>query len=174
MVLAAASLATCTGASSRAPIDASPSLATSSVSGSQVLLSPGPSPLVPSLAASWPPEETILSAGGARAASGLQAVSGCSEADLRAEIVELRWALADQPGSAQRIDVTIFSELFADGRYESSPLLVADQSSFQWVRVSPGAVHFWRVLTLHADGWIPSETARFTPGACIGDYVSPP
>ena len=174
MVLAAASLATCTGASSRAPIDASPSLATSSVSGSQVPRSPGPSSLVPSLAASGPAENTVLPPGGQGAASGLQAVSGCSETDLRTEIVELRWALAHQPGSAQRIDVTIFSELFDDGRYESSPVLDADQSSFQWLGVSPGAVHFWRVLTRHADGWIPSETARFTPGACIGDYASPP
>jgi hypothetical protein len=118
------------------------------------------------------PDETILSGGGARAASGLEAVAGCSETEPRTETLKLRWALADKPGSAQRIAITIYSELFDDGRYESSPLLLADQTSFDWDGVAPGAVHFWRVLTRHPDGWVPSETARFTPGACIGDYAT--
>jgi hypothetical protein len=140
-------------------------------------MSPAPSSTTPSFEVSSPttsraPDETILSGGGARAASGLEAVAGCSNTEPRTETLELHWALADRLGSAQRIDITIYSELFDDRRYESSPLLGADEKSFDWDGVSPGAVHFWRVLTRQADGWVPSETARFTPGACIGDYAT--
>ncbi len=85
--------------------------------------------------------------------------------------MQLQWMLATERGTAQRVDVTIFSEKFDDGRYQTSGTLPRDRSSLQWDRLAPGAVHFWRVLTLHRNGWVPSEVGRFTPGACIADYV---
>ena len=158
---------------------ASVAACTSCVASNQAMTTPNPpshaqSSGGPSATTSGVPAETILPVDDRRAASGLEAVAGCSETEPRSETLELRWAVADEPGRAQRIDMTIYSELFDDGRYESSPLLAADQTSFDWDGVSPGAVHFWRVLTLQTDGWAPSETARFTPGACIGDYVTSP
>ncbi len=173
MVSAAALLAACRSGSAPATNEASRSPGASSVTASPPAAPSASSP-VSSPMTSGAPDETVLPAGGPQAASGLQAKSGCSATEPRTETLELQWVLAKQPGTAQRIDVTIYSELFDDGRYDSSPLLSADQTSFAWDGVSPGAVHFWRVLTLHADGWAPSETARFTPGACIGDYVSSP
>lgn len=162
-LVSAASLAACTSGVARSQAITSP-----------VPLSPAPFSDGPSPTTSGTPAETILPVDGRRAARGLEAVPGCSETEPRAETLVLRWAIADQPGSAQRIDITIYSEAFDDGRFESSPLLAGNQTSFDWDGVSPGAVHFWRVLTLHADGWVPSEKARFTPGACIGDYVTSP
>jgi hypothetical protein len=169
---AASMLTACRSGSAPATNEASQSLGPSSAATSPAT-QPSASSQVSSPTAGTP-DETILPAGGSRAASGLGAIAGCSETEPRMETLELRWARADQPGGAQRIDMTIYSELFDDGRYESSPLLAADQTSFDWDGVSPGAVHFWRVLTLQTDGWAPSETARFTPGACIGDYVTSP
>ena len=139
---------------------------------------PGTSPTTrptgpgPSATTRGNPEDAVLASGGPGAASGLEAKPSCSSAEPGRNIMQLQWMLASERGTAQRVDVTIFSEKFDDGRYQTSGTLPRDQSSLQWDRLAPGAVHFWRVLTLHRDGWVPSEVGRFTPGACIADYVS--
>jgi hypothetical protein len=119
------------------------------------------------------PDGTIAPPGGPGAATGLEAELRCSSTEPRQGVVEFRWIVATQPGTAQRVDVTIYSERFDDSRYESSGTLEPDRSSLSWDRFFPGAVHFWRVLTLHGNTWVPSKVGQFTPGACIGDFVSP-
>lgn len=109
-----------------------------------------------------------------RAATDLVATSTCDPADPRLEVVELRWSPAATVGSAQRVDVTIFSETFDDDRFTSSRNLPSDAAALDWTDVSPGAVHFWRVVTLQPVGWVASETAQFTGAACIGDDASSP
>ncbi len=119
------------------------------------------------------PTGMILAAGGPGAASGLEAELACGTTDPGQALLNLRWHPASSPGTAQLVEMTIFSEKFDDGRYDTSSALSADQSTALWDRVAPGAVHFWRVLTLHDQGWIPSAVALFTPGACIADMMSP-
>jgi hypothetical protein len=119
------------------------------------------------------PTGMILAPGGPGAASGLVAELACGSTDPSQELLNLRWQPASSPGAAQLVEMTIFSEKFDDGRYDASSTLSPDQSTVVWDRVAPGAVHFWRVLTLHDQGWIPSAVARFTPGACIADMMSP-
>ena len=109
-----------------------------------------------------------------RAATDLHAIAGCSPVDPTHARVELGWAPAARDGRAQRIDVTIFSPRFDDGRFESRPILSPGDSRATWDDVGPGALHYWRVLTLQGDVWVSSEVARFTPGACIGDAVGSP
>lgn len=127
----------------------------------------------PSVIKSGGPEGRIGPSGGPGAATGLEAELRCSSTEPGQGVVELRWTVATQPGTAQWVEVTIYSERFDDGRSQSSGTLPPDRSSFSWDRFFPGAVHFWRVLTLHGDTWVPSEVGRFTPGPCIGDFVSP-
>lgn len=109
-----------------------------------------------------------------RKATDLVATSTCDPADPRREVVELRWSPAATVGSAQRVDVTIFSETFDDDRFASSRDLASDAAALDWTDVSPGALHFWRVVTLQPAGWVASETAQFTGAACIGDDASSP
>jgi hypothetical protein len=165
MLLAIALLAACAGQ----PPDSTADSTTVAHPGpplSSHRTNPGSSATVPRS-----PDVSIHAPGGSSVASGLAATLRCSSADPRTGIVELRWRPAAQRGSAQRVDVTKFSERFDDGKYETSKPLPSDRSSLQWAQVSPGAVHFWRVLTLHGHGWASSRIGRFTLGACIGDYV---
>jgi hypothetical protein len=144
-----------------------------STAESTTVAHPGPPQTRPGSSVTVPrsPGGSIHTPDGSSVATGLAATFRCSSADPRTGTMELRWRPAAKRGSAQRVDVTKFSERFDDGKYETSKLLPSDRSSLQWGQVSPGAVHFWRVLTLQGHGWASSRIGRFTPGACIGDYV---
>ena len=116
-----------------------------------------------------PPDIPILPPGGPRAATNLQSEVDC-EAPGKA-IARLNWTLATSPGSEQRVDVTIYS--FEGDEFESTGQLPPDQSSLVWERLRGQAIHDWRVLTLHADGWVPSETGSFEGPTCVGEDLEP-
>jgi hypothetical protein len=109
---------------------------------------------------------TPMPPGNPAAATGLHSEVDC-EVPGKA-IVKLSWKIASIPGSAQRVDVTIYS--FDEDKFDSSELLPPDQSSFVWDRLRGQAIHDWRVLTLHPEGWVSSETAGFEGPTCVGDF----
>jgi hypothetical protein len=122
---------------------------------------------------SVPPTDHAIARDGAEAADDLTARPFCSSGQPEEELAELRWTPSREQGSIQLVDVTIFSPRFDDGRFERSDKLSAMRTSMTWDLVSPGAVQFWRVLTLQGDRWVSSKVARFTPPPCIADVVSP-
>jgi len=119
-------------------------------------------------------QEVILPAGGAGAATKLKAEVYCDDVDLRRGIARLTWTPAASPGGEQRVDVTIYRRGLERGAFESSGPLSADKNSLVWDRVKGQAIHHWRVLTQHADGWAPSETGVFEGPPCVLDSTVPP
>lgn len=124
--------------------------------------SPAPSPTTPSLGG------PVLVAGGKRAASNLESQSGCSDDELGKGFVDLKWTPATQRGQEQKLQVTIYREGFETGNFQTSEALSPGRPSYRWSRVEGQAIHYWRVLTRHSDGWIPSETAKFEGPSCVG------
>lgn len=110
-----------------------------------------------------PPDES------GRAASDLKADGRCREDNPRRGVVDLRWAAATVAGVEQRVQLTIFPEGFETGRYFLSESLPPDATALVWDQPQGQAIHQWRVLTRSDDGWVPSETARFTGPMCISD-----
>jgi hypothetical protein len=94
----------------------------------------------------------------------------CSRTELRKGIAKLRWTVARHPGSAQRVEVTIYRDGFERGRFESSEPLPPDQSSLAWERLDPGIIHYARVLTRHGEEWVPSTTVSFQGPTCVADF----
>jgi len=111
----------------------------------------------------------ILDTAGSAAASGLQAMVGCSESEPRNGIAKLSWDIAPKSGSSQRVVMTIFRDGFITGRFQKSEPLASDETSLVWERLEPGIIHFWRVLTLQPDRWVASETATLDPPMCVAD-----
>lgn len=127
----------------------------------------------PTSTPSVPSDVPILPPGGPGAATNLQSTTECSTDQPREGIAHLSWTLARNPGEAQRVDVTIVRDGFERGDFQSSPTLTPDESSFAWQPTSPGLIHAWRALTLHSDGWVPSETGTFQGATCVADFVTP-
>jgi hypothetical protein len=122
-----------------------------------------PAPPIPVEVAMLPPD-------GPQAATRLSAKPGCTNS--REPVATLRWRPADERGTEQRVIVTIFPE-FDQGQFETSRPLASDRSSLTWRRVHGQAIHSWRVLTRHGDGWAASKTARFQGVVCPADYAGP-
>jgi hypothetical protein len=123
-------------------------------------------PPAPRLAAGVP----VLSPGGDAAATQLRVTDvECSDSDGGLAVADLRWAPAADRGDEQRVAVTIYPGGFDRGQFESSAALSADRAAMTWPRVHGRAFHFFRVLTLHEDGWHPSATVKFEGVACIYD-----
>jgi len=122
-------------------------------------------PTVPTLSPT--PDAPILEPGGPAAATNLQSEVECAQPGEA--IARLSWSPAANPGTAQRVDVTIYKDGFSMGVFESSELLPPDQSSLDWEELSTGLNHRWRVLTLQPGGWVPSEIAIFKGPICVGD-----
>ena len=145
-------------------LDASPGVSqahrSATLTPSAVSATPIPFPTLP-------PGTPILSPGGARAATGLAAETECSQTVPSRGNAKLIWTTAVNRGAEQRVIVTIYS--FEDGPFETTEPLPPDQTSLVWTRVHGQAIHFWKVLTLQADGWAPSETAEFEGPACISN-----
>jgi hypothetical protein len=116
-------------------------------------------------------EEPILEPGGPGAASDLRSEVFCSRLERRKGLARLEWTPAQEPGTAQQVAVTIFKDGFETGQFERSERLPPSQSSLAFEDVQGQALHRWRVLTLQPEGWVPSETARFTGPVCIGDVI---
>lgn len=114
-----------------------------------------------------PPGVPILPPDGAQAASGLGAQVGCDNRGL--PFAQLSWTPAASRGSEQRVQVTLSG--FEGSQAEVSDPLPPDRSSFRWVRLHGQAIHSWRVLTRHAEGWAPSETRTFQGPTCPVDIV---
>ena len=112
---------------------------------------------------------SLLPPGGLGAATGLQATVDCSQTEFRKGVARLNWTLASRRGSEQMIEVTIYG--FDGGAVERSGSLQPGQYSLVWDQLHGQAIHFWRVLTLHPDGWAPSETASFIGPLCVADMV---
>lgn len=116
-----------------------------------------------------PAGAVVLATGGSGAATELDADVDCNTVEPRHGLFTLHWRPAQEPGTEQRVQVTIFRDGFAQGLYEASGPLAPDRSSFEWHRVHGRAIHLWRVLTRHESGWTASETARVTGPVCIYD-----
>ncbi len=105
------------------------------------------------------------------AATHLQAEVDCSHTELRKGVAQLRWTPAARPGREQRVAVTIFRDGFERNAVELSEPLSSTQSSLVWKPTQPGVIHFWRVLSLQANGWAPSAVANFQGATCVADFV---
>ena len=110
---------------------------------------------------------TVLAVKEDRAASSLDSRVYCSEDEPGKGSADLTWVPATKRGQEQKLQVTIYRNGFDSGDFKLSESLPPGKSSYTW---SPQgqAVHQWRVLTRHPDGWIPSETARFEGPSCVG------
>jgi len=114
--------------------------------------------------------EVFLPVGGVGAATKLEAEVHCDEVDPRRGMVRLSWTPAATGGGEQRIDVTIYRRGLERGAFESSSLLSADKNSLVWDRIKGQAIHHWRVLTQHTEGWAPSDTGVFEGPPCIAGF----
>jgi hypothetical protein len=116
----------------------------------------------------------ILPPGGPGAATNLRVELDCDKVDLRKGIAKLSWTIAANPGREQRVQVTIFINGFAKNKFEISDSLPPNQRFIVWDQVKGQAIHRWRVLTLQAKGWIPSDTNMFEGPSCVADFVPKP
>jgi hypothetical protein len=132
---------------------------------------PGPTPIVDSPASSpTPPPDSGVSPVNPGAVTNLQIKIECSRTELRKGIAQLSWKVAQPPGSAQRVEITIYRDGFKGGKFETSGLLPPEQSSLVWEKLEPGIIHYCRVVTLHAGGAVPSEIVSFEGPICIADF----
>ena len=125
------------------------------------------------------PEESqvaVLPAGSAAAAVDLSAVAECHLTKRRAALVGLRWSpvAAGQDGalpegSAQRVEITKFREGFSTGRLEATRRLESAVETVAVDSAETGIYYYWRVLTLTAEGWVPSQVGRFEVPVCPYD-----
>jgi hypothetical protein len=111
-------------------------------------------------------EDPVLDPGGPGAASNLKATCSCSP-ETGEPVASLSWDPAQNPGSEQRIEVTIYDW----DRADRSSALAADATSFEWTGLHGQAIHEWRVLTLQPEGWVPSNKASFEGPTCTRDGI---
>ena len=111
----------------------------------------------------------MLSPDGPRAASELSAQPDCVDGEPGRGLVRLTWRPAVEQGAEQRVIATIFRDGFERPAFEASGTLAPGRGSFEWYRLHGQAIHFWKVLTRHAGGWVPSEVARFEGPTCPVD-----
>ncbi len=114
----------------------------------------------------------ILSPGGLGGASELSAKPDCVDGEPGRGVVRLSWRVAAERGLEQRVIVTIFRDGFERPAFEASGSLVPGRASFDWYRLHGQAIHYWKVLTRHADGWVPSAIGRFDGPTCPVDSAS--
>lgn len=66
-------------------------------------------------------------------------------------------------GTSQWIDLSLKDNGFERGTFMTEGPINASQTSYVWDGIQSGEVHFWRLNTLTADGWVTSETGTFVP-----------
>jgi len=108
--------------------------------------------------------------GGPQAASDLRASASCVAAG-RAEAV-LEWTPAVDEGVSQRVQITIFD--FDSQDVDTTETLPPGQSTLIFDQLEGQALHFWRVLTEHPGGTVPSETGEFRGVTCPVDIEPEP
>ena len=111
----------------------------------------------------------ILDPDAPRAASGLTAVPDCVDGEPGRGIVRLSWQAAVEPGTEQRLVVTIYAQGFEKSLFEATGPLAAGRRAFDLYRLHGQANHAWKVLTRHEDGWVPSAEGRFVGPTCPVD-----
>jgi len=48
-------------------------------------------------------------------------------------------------------------------------VITPSQNALVWRPVRGQAIHFWRVVTLQPEGWVPSDVASFEGLTCVAD-----
>jgi hypothetical protein len=102
--------------------------------------------------------------GGSGAATRLRGEPECGPGDQ--PVVHLSWRPARDPGRAQVLAVTAFSNGFETGNFSVSRSLRPRVSTIDWTEVDANAAYTWRVLTRHGAEWTPSKTGGFTGPSC--------
>ena len=120
------------------------------------------------------PGTPTLPVGGPGAATNLQSEATCSLEDPAKGVSRLSWAPAAKRGAEQRVALTTYVRGFDTGIFVTTEPLPPDRQSFVWERTGPGIIHYWWVLTLHTEGWVPSEVASFEGADCVADYAQTP
>ena len=92
-------------------------------------------------------------------ATDLQVVTAQCDPVKRTGVVRLSWEPARSPGSQQRMDMTMFRDGFQTGQFTTLGPLPPDQSEVELTSGESNINYAWRVLTLTAAGWVPSEPA---------------
>lgn len=115
-----------------------------------------------------PPEDGTTAGTTTTAATGLEALEGCDEVDRTRSVMTLGWTPASDVGP-QRVGVTTRKDGFDTGTYAVTEALSGQQSTYAIQDLQAGGVYYWRVLTLHDDGWVHSRTASFTAPICVED-----
>ncbi len=111
----------------------------------------------------------MLAPDGPRGASELSAKPDCVDGEAGRGVVRLSWRPAAEQAVEQRVIATIFRDGFERPAFEASGALDRGRVSFELYRLHGQAIHFWKVLTRHADGWVASEVARFEGPTCPVD-----
>lgn len=111
----------------------------------------------------------MLSPDGPLAASELSAEPDCVDGEPGRGVVRLSWRAASEHGVEQRVIATIFRDGFERPAFEASGTLAPGRGSFEWYRLHGQAIHFWKVLTRHAGGWVPTAVGRFEGPTCPVD-----
>jgi hypothetical protein len=117
------------------------------------------------------PKQLTMPEGGPGAATNLTASRYDDPAQPGRALVKLQWTPAPQPGSEQRIVVTIFLDGFQRGAFDVSGPLSSNQTSLVWDKLKGQAIHRWKILTLQPSGWVASKTATFEGPTVISDYI---
>jgi hypothetical protein len=108
-------------------------------------------------------------AGANAAGAGLtQPTASCSAG--RASVT---FAWRPLPGSSQQwLDVGNRDNGFARGTFESQGPMDGSTTSYVWDGLKSGERIYWRVNSLTADGWLPSDTGSYTPCAATAAGVN--
>lgn len=101
----------------------------------------------------------------------LEAVGQCSRTNLGGIEVTLGWEVTRSPIEAHRIDISMFRDGFANGRYVTSGERSASESGLVFDTAGPGGYYYLRLLTKTPEGWIVSGTGRFETPVCPVDGV---
>ena len=108
-------------------------------------------------------------------ATDLQVSAECSKTEPGTRVARFTWKVAREPGKTQRVDITPFRDGFEkEGKYQTVAQLAAKDSSAEWKGGEPGVNYYWRVLALTGEGWVPSETGRYSAPICPVDTVREP
>jgi len=110
-----------------------------------------------------------LPPGGPGSATQLQSQTGCVGSQ---GVARLSWTLAANRGTQQRVQVTILPDAFDRGEAEVSAPIGPGEVSLTWDGLRGQAIHYWRVLTLQPEGWVPSEISSFEGPTCVSDEIS--
>jgi hypothetical protein len=99
-------------------------------------------------------------------AQPINVAQGCSSVTPGSIRAAFSWTPAAPPGGVQWLDLSLFNNGFAPGTFISVGPLSAGSSSYVWDGLQVGMTHYWRVNTLLAGGWAPSQTGSFATEVC--------